>query len=444
MAALKSFVIIGGGASGAILAAQLLRSGDAALRVVLVDRDGVYGRGAAYSTGLDDHLLNVSARGMSAFPDRPDHFHDWLSARNLLPGGDTPFFAPRRLYGDYLSGIVAGLESDDPQRLRLVAGSATVVKPTGLGVEVKLSNGTSLIAHAVVLATGHDVEPAGEIPFAVRPGSAEDTTLSPDAPVLILGTGLSMVDTWLSLRAGGHVGTVTALSRRGLLPAPHRRGRPLILDIADVPLGTDLSYFVDWFRGLVREQETAGGNWRDVVDGLRPHNQRIWQSWSPAARRRFLEHSKAWWDIHRHRMAPAIHDRLTAAIAGGGLRPVAGRLVDATPARDGFDIGIQLRRRPMVERMSVARIYDCTGIVRDPASGSSGVIRTLIDDGQARGDPLSVGLDVTAECAVLDASGKASDRIFAIGPLTRGRFLEIDAVPEIRTQAAGLAARLTA
>ena len=444
MVALKSFIIVGGGASGVLLAAQLLRSDDPALRVTLVEKSRAFGRGLAYSTTLDDHLLNVSARGMSAYPDRPDHFRDWLAQRALLPAGDAPFFAPRRLYGEYLGEIVTGLAARESQRLRLVEGFASSVTPTASGVEVKLANGTSLIAHAAVLAAGHDVEPAGDLTFAVRPGSAADTPLPPDAGVLILGTGLSMVDTWLALRANGHRGPVTALSRRGLLPAPHRPGRPLLLDIADVPLGTDLSYFVDWFRDLVREHEKAGGNWRDVVDGIRPFNQRIWQSWPPYARRRFLEHTKAWWDIHRHRMAPPIHERLMAAIANGSLRSVAGRLLDATPSPGGYVARIQPRRRSAVEEIAVARVYDCTGIVKDLASGSIAVVRSMIDRGLARNEPLRVGLDVAADCAVIDASGKASDRIFAMGPLTRGTFFEIDAVPEIRVQAARLAARLSA
>ena len=443
MSTLKSFIIVGGGASGVLLAAQLLNSGDPELRVTLVEKSGTFGQGLAYSTQLDDHLLNACAHLMSAYPDQPDHFWGWLSQRTRLPDGDAPVFAPRRLYGEYLGEIVAGLAEREPVRLRLLDGFAVSVTSNASGVEVKLASGASLVGHAVVLAAGHDLEPASELAFAVRPGSDADTPLLPDAGVLILGTGLSMVDAWLALKANGHRGPVTALSRRGLLPAPHRPGKPLRLDSADVPLGTDLSYFVDWFRDLVRDHEKAGGNWRDVVDGIRPFNQRIWQSWPIYARRRFLEHTKAWWEIHRHRMAPAIHARLVEAIESGALRLIAGRLLDAKPSPDGYVARIQPRRRSAIEEIPVARIYDCTGIVKDVASGSITVVRALIDRGLARNDPLRVGLDVTVDCAVIDASGKASDKIFAIGPLTRGTFFEIDAVPEIRVQAARLAARLT-
>jgi uncharacterized NAD(P)/FAD-binding protein YdhS len=41
-------------------------------------------------------------------------------------------------------------------------------------------------------------------------------------------------------------------------------------------------------NGTVRETVASGGNWRGVVDALRPFNQRIWQNWSLRSRQRFL------------------------------------------------------------------------------------------------------------------------------------------------------------
>ena len=211
-----------------------------------------------------------------------------------------------------------------------------------------------------------------------------------------------------------------------------------------MPLGTDLSYFVRWFRDLVRETERSGGDWRDVVDGIRPFNQRIWRSWPASARRRFIEHTRAWWDVHRHRMPPELHERVTHALADGALELVAGKLVGAR--RDGDGIAATIRRRgaTATETLSVARIYDCTGISSDLAAGSNPIVRSLIDRGLARPDPLRIGLDVTESCAIVKGDGQPSERLYAIGPLTRGAFFEIDAIPDIRMQCAMLARNLTA
>lgn len=441
----NSVIIIGGGASGVILAAHLLRSNDPGLRVTLVERRDSFGKGMAYSALLPDHLLNVAATNMSAYPDDPSHYWRWLQEKQLVPSETGPVYTPRSTYGRYLQEILEGLAEHERTtgRLRLIRQECVGVVPTPAGVEARLADGSSLVGHIAVLATGHDQEPAPDQNFAVRLGSGDDTPLDPEAPVLILGTGLSMVDAWLSLEHRGHRGEITAVSRRGLLPWPHQKGNPIKLDSADIPLGTELSYFVDWFHKLVRETEKAGGNWRDVVDGLRPFNQRIWQNWPSTAKRRFLEHTKAWWDIHRHRMPPQIHARVNQAVRSGRLKLLAARIL-GTASDDGDRLVKLLPRRAREsETLRVARVYDCTGIVKDVSTGSVAVIRSLTDRGLARPDPLRLGLDVTLDCAVIDRNGNASDRLFAVGPLTRGTFFEIDAVPDIRNQTARLAGQLT-
>lgn len=438
----KSLVIIGGGASGVLLAAQLLQSADPDLRVVLVERSGVFGRGLAYSTALDEHLLNVGAQGMSAFPDDPDHFQRWLAGRGIETGSDRLFFSPRRLYGEYLGDIANHLAANETDRLDLRHADALSVSPSGSGVAVTLADGAVLQADAAILAVGHDTVSASPFPFALRGEPPANTPLPVDAPVLILGTGLSMIDTWLALKARGHGGPVIALSRRGVLPLSHLPKRPQPLELGDVPLGASPVRFVQWLRQLVRENKAAGGDWQNVVDGLRPFNQRIWQAWDIEARRRFLRHAKAWWDVHRHRAAPQIHARLAAALGSGDLRLQAGRLEDVRKVTDGFEVTVRPRGFSDMQRFTVARIYDCTGVIRDPGSGLHAVLRALIDQGMARPDPLGLGLDVRQDCAVIDVSGAASDRIFALGPLTRGTFFEIEAVPDIRVQAARLAEAL--
>jgi uncharacterized NAD(P)/FAD-binding protein YdhS len=442
-----SVVIVGGGASGAILAAHLLRVGKPNLRVTLIEKRSALGQGVAYSTTLAEHVLNVAASRMSAYPDDADHFWRWLKERGIATGENSAIFVPRRFYGQYLGEILRGFMDgrSGVGRLRLIQDECLSILPTASGVDVRLANGTSVAGHLAVLAVGHDQHRSPSAPFAVRIGSEADTPIDPDSRVLILGTGLSMIDAWITLQSRGHRGEIVAVSRRGLLPLAHHAGRsPIALDRADVPLGTDFTYFVRWLRQLVRTTEQSGGDWRDVIDGLRPFNQLVWRSWPVSTRRRFLVHAKAWWDIHRHRISPTIRERFVGAQASGRLRTVAARLIDARPDKDSIIATLQPRRSQTTERLEVARIYDCTGIVKDVSAGSIGVIRSLIDRGLARPDPLRLGLDVTANCAVIDRNGTALDRIYAAGPLTRGRFFEIDAIPEIRVQCASIAKFLTA
>ena len=349
---------------------------------------------------------------MSAYADDPEHFWRWLQRQGLAPEQEpAKIYVPRHVYADYLAErprrTAAGRGRERPAAHRL--GGMRLGRHHGAGVEVRLANGTSLVGHVAVLAVGHEEHPIAGKDIAMRPGSEADTPIDPDATVLILGTGLSMVDAWLSLAARGHRGRTVALSRRGLMSSLHRKGKPIRLDSADVPLGTDLSYFVRWFRDLVRETERAGGDWRDVVDGIRPFNQRIWQSWPPSARRRFIEHTRAWWDVHRHRMPPALHERVCARrrrTARCSSLPASW----SAHVRDGDGFAATIRRRgaTATETLNVARIYDCTGIISDLATGSNPIVRSLIDRGLARPDPLRIGLDVTEDCAIIKADGQPS------------------------------------
>ncbi len=440
-----SIIIVGGGASGVILAAHLLKAGRTDLRVTLIEKGPAIGRGVAYSTQLSDHLLNVTANRMSAFADDPMHFWNWLERNDLAPGDNPQAFVPRHLYGSYLASLLEEFlqGNEATRRLRLIRDECTSVTPAVSGVDVRLASGVSLAAQVAVLAVGHNSSPAQEQAFATRIGSTADDPPDPDARVMILGTGLSMVDAWLTLCNRGHRGQVLAVSRRGLLPQPHGSPRnPMQLDRADIPLGTELSYFVSWVGRLIVERQKAGGNWRDVVDGLRPYNQLIWQNWPSSAKRRFLNHTKAWWDIHRHRVPPDIHAALSEAVSSGRVKLIAARVLSAEKQDGEIDVRLRPRHSRFTHVERVARVYDCTGIVRDVSAGSITVVRSLVERGLARADPLKLGLDVTTDCAVVAQNGAASDKIFAIGPLTRGTFFEIDAVPDIRLQCARLAKAL--
>jgi uncharacterized NAD(P)/FAD-binding protein YdhS len=437
-----SVTIIGGGASGVLLAAHLLRDPARDIRVTLLERRGQYGQGVAYSASQRDHKVNVPARGMSAFPDDPDHFWRWLQARNYPGSENSWIFVPRRLYGVYLEHVLAEAGRSRTGRLLVLAEEALSVHLAGKGVETLLGNGTSLVSRHVVLAVGHETQPARGRGIAVRVGSERDTPLDPDASVIILGSGLSMVDAWLSLAQSNHRGPILVVSRNGFLPKGHRDVPPLPIDAADVPFGTNLPYFLRWFRALVSEAEAAGGDWRSVIDGLRPFNQRIWQSWTEHTKRQALRHLRPWWNIHRHRLPPDLHERLSGAVRRHQVELIAAEFLGVERHGDGVRATIRPRGTTERQTIDVARIYDCGGVTVDVATSSNPVIRDLIASGKGRPDVLHIGLDVDEHCHVVDGGGKSSPHLLAVGPLTRGRFFEIEAVPDIRRQCADIARQL--
>jgi len=443
MSGARSIIIIGGGASGILLAAHLLRRADSRLQVTVIEKRGQVGRGVAYSAERNNLILNVAASNMSAYADEPNHFRDWLTRTHPeLP--DDPFlFAPRQYYGAYLRDVLRNSAAgSDTARLTIVEAEGLSVHEVGKGIEVGLTDGTTRFGDIAVLAVGHEEQPSRGKGIAVRADSDADTPLPADAAVMILGSGLSMVDAWLSLMDRQHRGRILIVSRHGLLPLAHKQVAPFRIDAADVPFGTNLRYFTRWFRELAATVVAEGGDWRSVVDGLRPYNQRIWQAWDRSARRQFLEHVRPLWNIHRHRLPPRLHALMQNAISGGQVELVAGKLVDLS-RMDG-EVQVRFRRRGASEPeiVKVARAYDCGGVTLDVQSSSNPVITALLAQRAARADEQRIGLDVSLDLQVVDSGGRPSSRLYAVGPLTRGKFFEIEAIPDIRRQCADLAERL--
>jgi len=436
----KSVVIVGGGASGVLLAAHLLRAARPGVRVTLIERRGAVGQGVAYSAHQQDHLLNVAAPGMSAFADDPEHFWRWLRGRGLVDEGHRFVFVPRRHYGAYLSDVLA--EASAGGQLVLVNGTAIDLTTSQAGIEVVLDTAERIAGDVAVLAVGHEENPARSRGIAVRVGSDRDTPLEADAAVMILGSGLSMVDAWLTLAQAGHRGSITVVSRHGLLPEEHRLAPRLELAAGEVPIGRDARGFERWFRTRIERHLRDGGDWRSVVDALRPYNQRIWQGWDEPSRRAFLEHLRPFWNIHRHRLPPDLHARMIETIERGQMRLIAGKMIGLAHAGDDVRATVRRRGAPDSETLSVARVYDCGGVTVDVEQSSNPLIQALLSRGSARADNLHTGLDVTTGTQVMAADGTPSQRLYALGPLTRGTFFEIEAIPDIRVQAAGLAKAL--
>lgn len=443
-------IIVGGGASGVLLACHLLRDPACDLHVTLIEKRPEVGRGIAYYTANPDHLLNVRAANMSAFPDQPDHFWRWLCARpddgpaTWQPCGDPFCFVPRKIYGDYIASLIAPLLSNGerPGRLRIIRGECVSIDQVRSGIAVTLADGPCHRGEIAVLATGHEAS-AGASGCYVDPWTTPaEAGVALDASVLILGTGLTMVDYLLSLILGGHKGPVVALSRHGLLPRAHRPVQPLPIARADVPFGTGMSTHLRWLRNLIDTHAAQDGDWRRVVDGVRPFTQQIWQRLSISARRSFLRHARAWWDVHRHRMAPEVESRINAASASGRLTVIAAKLGTIDSSDAGALVRYRRRGASTVETMQVDKIVDCRGIGATPLKIVNPALCSLLERGLARLDPLHIGIDVTSDCAIIDRSGAPSERLFAVGPLTRSAFWEIVAVPDIRNQCKALADRL--
>ncbi|MGZ5872055.1 MAG: FAD/NAD(P)-binding protein [Bradyrhizobium sp.] len=438
----RHVIIVGGGASGVLLACHLLRSFSDNIKVTLIEKSPAIGRGIAYGTADPAHLLNVRAANMSAFGDDPEHFWRWLEANNLTAAGaDQLCFVSRQIYGRYIESLLQGLSFGRNRELNIVQGECLAIAPVASGAIARLRDGSSISAEIAVLATGNETcqTHIGNSLYASPWEVPAEGEISKDGHILIVGTGLTMVDYVQSLLHSGHRGPITAISRHGLLSKPHRPVVAFPIDRVDIPFGHEIAELVRWFRKTTRIAQLRGGDWRSVVDGIRPFTQELWQSLSIPARQRFLRHARTWWDVHRHRMAPEVEHFVGSAMSSSQLTIIAGKVQFVERGDGAARVTFRRRGSLTAEPMEAIRIVECTGINPIPHNTTNPVLRSLFDNGFARIDPLGIGLDVTENCALLDKSGEPSTRIFAIGPLTRAAFWETVAIPDIRTQCHRLA-----
>ncbi|ALJ37067.1 hypothetical protein D9623_15655 [Azospirillum brasilense] len=455
-----SIAIVGAGFTGSILAAHLLRKAEEPTRIHLIERAGTLGTGLAYSTDSAAHLLNVRAYNMSAYPDDPRHFLRWLWAKDL--GGDVPpsghAFVSRRLYGAYIQDVLREAQAEAPAHVTLDTVRAEVVDAAvdgsaDGGVRLRLTSGESLAVDRAVLCVGHFPPSPPRIAapevfaserFIGDPWNREAVAaIDPDTPVLILGTGLTMVDVVLSLENQGHRGPTLALSRRGLLPTTHLETRPFKSFVHPQTMpGTVLDVLIA-LKADVRRAREEGLDWRAAFDSLRPFHPLIWKHLPLEERQRFLRHARPYWEVHRHRMAPEVAARIDALRESGQLTIRAGRLQSLTPTSDGVEATVRARgAEDTLWTRTVGAIVNATGTECDFGRIRHPLMHALLQQGLARPDPLRLGLDVTEEGALVGEGGAVSDRLFALGPVSRAPFWEMTAVPELRSQCADAALAL--
>jgi uncharacterized NAD(P)/FAD-binding protein YdhS len=473
---MTTIAIVGAGFSGTLLSLHLLRHCPPPTRLVLIERNSQFGRGLAYSSGNPSHILNVPAGRMSAFHDKPHDFLRWLTrqqetecppapagAETFTPAGAETFtpagagtfapsgagtFAPRRQFGAYIRALLNDeIKRSGRERLELVKGNVTNLDRTAQTLVLTLDRDRTMQADIVVLATGNF--PPAPVPVAntafydspaYRPDPwAQDalTDLDPDAPLLLLGTGLTTMDAVISLLDQEHRGPIYALSRRGLLPRRHE-AVPMPAPEHE-PYPTSVNALTRFLRNETARAVAEGSGWQPVIDELRPFTVDVWQAMKLNDRKRFLRHLRPWWEVHRHRMAAQVADRIDAARASGQLRVIVGRVRDYTIHSDHVEVLYRPRHQNEPRTIQVARVINCAGPGADYDRIADPLIRGLLRSGVVRPDPLRLGLDVTGNCALLNKDGAISRRLFAVGPVTKGTFWEMTAVPDIRRQTEKLA-----
>jgi uncharacterized NAD(P)/FAD-binding protein YdhS len=323
---------------------------------------------------------------------------------------------------------------------------------SGSGATVVFDQGEPLRADRVILAGGNF--PPAEASLAGSGLLSCDRYLrdpwraralqriGTDDDLLMIGTGLTMLDVVVQLRSGGHRGRVHAVSRRGMIPQPHRPPKahvaiPLPNEVAEAP--RTAAGLLRGVRHAVRRLAKQGIDWRDVIASIRPHTVALWTSLDERERGKFLRHVRPYWDTHRHRIPLDLVGDVEQLILEGTLPIHRARISDSAPRGNGIRVILRPRAGQAPYDVNVAWVINCTGPDSDIRRVEEPLWKNLLGRGVVRPDPHAIGVVTAKDGALVDRDDKPSQSVYLVGPLRKAQLWESTAVPELRVQAAEVA-----
>jgi uncharacterized NAD(P)/FAD-binding protein YdhS len=452
----KRIAIIGAGFSGMMTAIHLIKHKVNA-EIYLFDEKPHIGRGIAYSPYSKKQLLNVVAGKMSAFPEYPNHFVEWVLKqpshnaldRNMIVNA----FLPRDLYGEYLEKVWEAAHKE-AQYAGLTIHSIKD-KVVHLDYEKTISTiqtqgGFQLTFDACVIATGNQLPGNPKISDASfyattyyfqNPWDQKAVSQLNDDAVLILGNGLTMVDTVIGLLENGFKGKMISLSPNGFNILPHRHNgmvyEQLSKELKDIDNLKDLVRLVNHHVRLVR---TFGLTAEPIIDALRPHAQRFWQQFSLNEKQLFMKKYRHLWGVARHRIPMHIHDKIQRLQIEGRLQILAGQIRNLT-LKDGEVECSYKNKAEELLHFRVCRVINCTG----PESDLDKLDNHFLKDAKERKvllqDELKLGIQTNiSDFTLKNTKGQPQVALYTLGANLRGELWESTAVNELRQQAKSLAA----
>lgn len=435
--------VVGGGYSGTMVCANLVRLGYRGT-IVLVERGQRAARGVAYDPPSERLLLNVPAANMGAWADDPSEFHRWLigRGRGVVPSA----FVSRAWYGEYLEQKLREAVDASRGRLSVVHGEAASYSSDAGSHRIVLSDGREIVSARVVLALGNlrpGPLPGVRIPDGADWWLADPWSAAAHAPcrngerVLVIGSGLTMVDVCVSLTSAGARPKITVLSRNGLLPCVHATPGFEAVSAAPPELGWPLRRIVRHVRQEARRVMREGGDWRAAIDCLRPITRSIWAGLSAKDRERFVRLVRTPWDVHRHRVPPEVVAKLVELQQRKSLRIIAGRVRRVEDVGAAARVAWLERGTQREESAEFDRVINCTGA--RTSMDASPLLGAMAAAGAIRSEEIGLGVQTDAWARAIGREGGVSEGLWVVGPLRRGTLWESTAVPDLREQALDVA-----
>lgn len=434
--------IIGGGLSGTLVAYYMLLADQHEQNVLLFEREPLQlARGIAYRDSNENHLLNVPAAAMNLCQLTPGDFYHWLQKNNQTGYSPTDF-APRNLFGSYLKELFERqLAKAKKVNVKVIADEVIDIHKTDGGLQILSRSGQSFHVAKAVLANGilPPADPFALAPQVLRSGHYQSNPwnfrylnqLKANQHVTLIGSGLTMLDHAVELLNDKGNFSVTAFSRRGLLPLPHAPYEPYHFpDYTIVPV-QDIGLLLKSIRAYYHRHKAQGLDWRDLIDRIRSQAPQLWQALSEVSKKRFIRHLKPYWEIHRHRAPQRALNVIERAVKEGRFQLFKGSIRSAEFKRSQLIIQLGGARGPVT--LTTDYLLNSSGLQQDISLTSDTLLKNLLERKYMIPDQTGLGVETDQSGALSCLSGEKN--IFTLGALRRASVFECTAAKEISEQA---------
>jgi len=457
----KHIAIIGGGFCGIMTAVNLLKEAKVPLKITLINSGGPLVRGIAYNTYSSAHLLNVPSGNMSAFPDDMEHFTNWLQSKTEYSSYQKDLlaktFMPRNLYGEYLCSIWNTLLAEKKDDIELTVIDDYVMDAAltdDSTVKIILKKGPPLIANYIVMATGNSLPrnpPIANMDYYSSPGYFQNpwninsvSNLKSVGDILIIGNGLTMVDTVIGLMEHGFKNKIYSVSTNGFGILPHRNfGVTYNGLVKELQAQFELRKLVSLVNKHIKKVRKLGISAGPVIDSLRPYSHKIWQAFTLEEKKQFLSKFRHMWGVARHRLPVFIYDIIEKLRIKGQLEIYRGKLVDISAKGNDAVVTFYNAKKRCNETLTVQRVINCTGPETSIYKTPNPLLRKLAEKKIISSDPLELGINTDVSTYnILTPDGKKSPVFYTLGTNLKGLLWETIAVPELRVQCQQLARTL--
>ncbi len=453
MTSTKHIVIIGGGFCGMMTAVHLIRDAKYPLKITLIHSGTPFIRGVAYNAYSSKHLLNVASGNMSAFPDDMEHFTNWLRIKKEYTNYEKKLlaetFIPRNIYGEYLGNIWETILAAKNGTVEL-----TILDDYANDIELLEHNKAKIflkkdlpfIADYVVLATGNSLPrnpPIANMAYYSSPTYFQNpwninsvSHLKPDGDVLIIGNGLTMVDTVIGLLEQKFQHKIYSVSTNGSIILPHRHFGITYNDLVEeLPGNFELTKLVSLINKHIKKLRKLGISAGPVIDSLRPYSQRIWQSFTPEEKKKFLSRFRHMWGVARHRLPVFIYDIVEKLRVQGKLETYKGKLINITEKGNEVMVTFHNTKKWCTETLPVQRVINCTGPETSIYRNLNQLLLKLAEKAIISPDLLELGINADpSSYNILTPEGEKHPNLFTLGTNLKGVLWETISVPELRVQ----------